>query len=64
MYFKRGLGTMFGIPVRGKILGESRVSNYANVVLFDRALLAGAAFCVMAVRCWGAVEKRGWKWKA
>jgi hypothetical protein len=64
MYFMRGLGTMFGSPVGGKILGESKVSNYRNVVLFDGALLAGAAFCVAAVRFWDAVDKRGWKWRA
>ncbi len=64
MYFMRGLGTMFGSPVGGKILGESRVSNYRNVALFDGALLAGAALCVIAVRFWDAVDKRGWKWKA
>ena len=53
LYFMRGLGTMFGSPMGGKILGDSKVSNYRNVVLFDGALLAGAAFCVVVVRCWG-----------
>jgi hypothetical protein len=64
MYFMRGMGTIFGSPVGGKILGESRLSNYRNVVLFDGALLGGAALCVVAVRCWDAVDKRAWKWKA
>jgi predicted MFS family arabinose efflux permease len=64
VYFVRGLGTMFGSPVGGKILGESRLGNYRNVVLFDAALLAGASFCVIGVRCWDAIEKRAWKWKA
>lgn len=64
IYFVRGLGTMFGSPVGGKILGESRLGNYRNVVLFDAALLAGAACCVVGVRCWDAIDKRAWKWKA
>jgi predicted MFS family arabinose efflux permease len=64
IYFVRGLGTMFGSPVGGKILGESRLGNYRNVVLFDAALLAGAAFCVVGVRCYDAVDKRIWRWKA
>ena len=55
---------MFGSPVGGKILGESVVGNYKNVVLFDGALLAGAALCVIGVRCWDAVDKRAWRWKA
>ena len=64
IYFVRGLGTMFGSPVGGKILGESKLGNYRNVVLFDAALLGGAMFCVIGVRCWDAVDKRAWKWKA
>jgi hypothetical protein len=64
MYFMRGMGTIFGSPVGGKILGESKVSNYKNVALFDGALLGGAALCVVAVRCWDAVDKRAWRWKA
>jgi hypothetical protein len=64
IYFIRGLGTMFGSPVGGKILGESRLINYRNVVLFDAALLAGAVFCVLGVRCYDAVEKKKWRWKA
>ncbi|KAN0106434.1 monocarboxylate transporter [Hyaloscypha variabilis] len=64
IYFVRGLGTMFGSPIGGKILGESKLGNYRNVVLFDAALLGGAMFCVIGVRCWDAVDKRTWKWKA
>jgi hypothetical protein len=41
MYFMRGLGTMFGSPVGGKILGESVLANYRNVIWFDAALLGG-----------------------
>lgn len=64
VYFIRGLGTIFGSPVGGKILGESKLGNYRNVILFDTALLAGAMFCVMGVRFWDAKEKRVWNWRA
>jgi predicted MFS family arabinose efflux permease len=64
IYFVRGLGTMFGSPVGGKILGESVLKNYRGVILFDAALLAGAMFCVIAVRFFDSVEKRSWKWRA
>ncbi|TVY83645.1 Aspyridones efflux protein apdF [Lachnellula suecica] len=64
IYFVRGLGQMFGSPVGGKILGESKLENYKNVVAFDAALLGGAALCVIGVRFWDAVEKRTWRWKA
>ncbi|KAF7874933.1 hypothetical protein EAF04_002107 [Stromatinia cepivora] len=63
IYFVRGLGTMFGSPVGGKILGESKLGNYRGVILFDAALLSGATFCVIAVRLFDSVEKRSWKWK-
>lgn len=55
---------MSGSPIGGKILGESRVGNYRNVVWFDAALLGGAALCVICVRCVDAIDKRTWKWKA
>jgi predicted MFS family arabinose efflux permease len=64
IYFVRGLGTMFGSPIGGKILGESRRANYRNVVVFDVALLASATLCVVGVRCYDAIDKRDWKWKA
>ena len=55
---------MAGSPVGGRILGESKLVNYKNVVWFDAALLGGAALCVIGVRWWDAVEKRAWKWRA
>lgn len=64
VYFVRGLGLMCGSPVGGKILGESRLGNYRSVVWFDAALLGGAAVCVVCVRCWDAVDRRAWNWKA
>ena len=50
MYFMRGLGTMFGAPVGGKILGESVLRNYRSVVWFDAALLGGATLCCFGTR--------------
>lgn len=64
MYFVRGLGAMFGSPVGGRILGDSQLGNYRNVVWFDAALLAGAAVCVVSVRFLDARDKGAWKWKA
>lgn len=63
IYFVRGLGQMFGSPVGGTILGESKIGNYRNMVVFDAVLLGGAALCVVGVRAWDAVEKE-WRWKA
>jgi len=51
-------------PIGGKIVGENKVANYGNVAWFDGALLAGAAFCVLGVRGWDALEKGGWRWRA
>lgn len=64
IYFIRGLGTIFGSPVGGAILGESKLANYRNVVVFDAALLSAAMLCVMGVRFWDAKEKRAWNWRA
>lgn len=66
MYFVRGLGAMVGSPVGGKLLGsgESRLDSWKGVVLFDAALLAGAAFCIVGVRVLHAVDRREWAWKA
>jgi MFS family permease len=64
MYFVRGLGAMVGSPVGGRILGQSELGNYRNMVWFDAALLAGAAVCVVGVRFLDAVDKNVWRWKA
>jgi MFS family permease len=64
MYFVRGLGAMVGSPVGGRILGQSELANYRNVVWFDFALLGGATVCVVSVRALDAVDKKAWKWKA
>ena len=65
MYFMRGLGALFGSPVGGAILGaETTQRKYLNVVYFDSALLFGAAFCIVGVRYFDAVEKGGWRSKA
>lgn len=64
LYFVRGLGSMFGSPVGGQILGESVVKNYMNVVWYDFALFGGATVCVMGVRAYDALDKRSWAWKA
>lgn len=64
IYFIRGLGTFYGSPVGGKILGESSLANYPKVVWYDATLLLGASLCMVGVRWFDAVEKRQWKWKA
>ena len=64
MYFMRGMGTMFGSPVGGKLLGESVLGNFRSVIFFDAALLGGAALCVLGVRWRDAVDKRSWLWRA
>ncbi|TKA75819.1 hypothetical protein B0A49_03541 [Cryomyces minteri] len=47
IYFIRGMGSLFGSPVGGAILGNSVLANYRNVVWFDSALLFGASLCVI-----------------
>lgn len=64
IYFVRGMGALFGSPVGGALLGESVLGNYRAVIWFDAALLFGAAVCVVGVRYFDAVEKKGWKWRA
>lgn len=64
IYFVRGLGAMVGSPVGGKILGQSQLQNYRNMVWFDAALLTGAAVCVVGVRVLDAADKKAWKWRA
>ena len=55
---------VFGSPVGGKILGESVLDNYRNVVLFDAALLVGATLCILGVRWRDAIDKKVWHWVA
>jgi len=64
IYFVRGMGALFGSPVGGAILGDSILNNYRNVIWFDSALLFGASLCVIGVRYFDAVDKKGWKWRA
>ncbi|KAI9836895.1 MAG: hypothetical protein M1819_001060 [Sarea resinae] len=73
IYSVRGMGAVFGSPVGGLILGDADaapktggggLAPYKGLVLFDAALLFGAAGCVMGVRWFDAVEKRAWRWRA
>ena len=64
IYFIRGIGSFFGSPAGGAILGPGLRENYVNVVYFDLALLFGATMCVMGVRYFDAREKGGWRMKA
>ncbi|KAI2631085.1 major facilitator superfamily domain-containing protein [Hypoxylon sp. NC1633] len=62
--FVRGLGTMFGSPVGGQLLGGAELGTraYASIAYWDGALLMGATACCVGVR-W-ADGKGGWKWIA
>lgn len=64
MYFVRGLGSLFGSPVAGLLMGESRRTNYLKVVYFDTALLFGASACVIGVRYFDSLDKGHFKLKA
>ena len=63
--FVRGLGTMFGSPVGGQLLGSSDQgpAAYASVAYWDGALLVGATACCVGVR-WADGKGKGWKWIA
>ena len=60
--FVRGLGTMFGSPVGGQLLGSDR-GAYASLAYWDGALLVGATVCCVGVR-WADGKGKGWKWIA
>lgn len=64
IYFLRGVGSVFGSPVAGAMLGEGKLKNYLTVVYFDSALLFGATLCVVGVRYFDALEKGVFKLKA
>ena len=63
--FVRGLGTMFGSPVGGQLLGSSDqgTAAYTSVAYWDGALLMGATACCVGVR-WADGKGKGWKWIA
>lgn len=63
--FVRGLGTMFGSPVGGQLLGgpEEGTRAYASIAYWDGALLMGATVCCVGVR-WADGKGKGWKWIA
>ncbi|KAK1757315.1 major facilitator superfamily domain-containing protein [Echria macrotheca] len=63
--FIRGLGTMFGSPVGGRLLGgsEKGVGAYAGIAYWDGALLMAATACCVGVR-WADGRGKGWKWVA
>ncbi|KAF9266419.1 monocarboxylate transporter [Marasmius fiardii PR-910] len=80
LLFIRGLGSLFGAPLAGVILGShARIigmgmsgingkdkleMKFNDVVVYDGALLVVSALCVVYVRWLDAVEKRKWKWMA
>ena len=63
--FVRGLGTIFGSPVGGQLLGSSEEGSkaYAGIAYWDGALLVGATACCIGVR-WADGKGKGWKWIA
>ncbi|RYP81551.1 hypothetical protein DL769_001959 [Monosporascus sp. CRB-8-3] len=63
--FVRGLGTMFGSPVGGQLVGSSEEGTgaYVSIAYWDGALLMGATVCCVAVR-WADGKGKGWKWIA
>lgn len=61
--FVRGMGTVFGSPIGGKLLGSSEEGTgaYASIAYLDGALLMGATVCCVGVR-WADGKGKGWKW--
>jgi MFS family permease len=61
----RGLGTMFGSPVGGQLLGapDEGARAYASVAYWDGALLMAATVCCAGVR-WADAKGKGWRWIA
>lgn len=72
IYFVRGLGTLFGNPVGGLVLGAAppgtglvqRMGDFQNLIWYDGALLLGSSICVVGVRYFDAVDKKRWAWRA
>jgi MFS family permease len=63
--FVRGLGTMFGTPVGGQLLGttDKGAVAYVNIAYWDGALLIAATGCCVGLR-WMDSRGKGWKWVA
>ncbi|KAL8822512.1 MAG: hypothetical protein Q9191_006751 [Dirinaria sp. TL-2023a] len=63
--FVRGLGTIFGSPVGGQLLGSSEKGSeaYAGIVYWDGTLLTCATLCCVGLR-WAHGKDKGWKWIA
>ncbi|RWA10318.1 hypothetical protein EKO27_g4776 [Xylaria grammica] len=63
--FVRGLGTLFGTPVGGQLLGSciEGTKAYSQVAYWDGALLMGATACCVGVR-WADGKGNGWRWVA
>ncbi|KAH6850831.1 major facilitator superfamily domain-containing protein [Chaetomium sp. MPI-CAGE-AT-0009] len=61
----RGLGTMFGSPVGGQLLGapDEGARAYVSVAYWDGALLMAATVCCAGVR-WADAKGKGWRWIA
>ncbi|KAG6829269.1 hypothetical protein H0H92_005089 [Tricholoma furcatifolium] len=79
IYFIRGLGTMFGAPLAGVILGTSKrygdsslisggadvlQGRFNNIVVYTGILLIAAGVCVSYVRWLDARDKGRWQWRA
>ncbi|KAL0579926.1 hypothetical protein V5O48_002097 [Marasmius crinis-equi] len=78
LLFIRGLGSIFGAPLAGLILGSHTRTSFGNsevdskalrkkfndVVVYDGVLLMASALCVLYVRWLDARDKGRWKWKA
>lgn len=63
LLFVRGLGTMLGSPVGGRLLGEKR-DEYRGLACWDGALLMASVVCCFGVRWADARGKGGWRWVA
>ncbi|KAL2190329.1 MFS general substrate transporter [Thermothelomyces heterothallicus CBS 203.75] len=63
--FVRGLGTLFGSPVGGQLLGRAAegARAYTSVACWDGALLMAATLCCVGVR-WADAKGKGWRWIA
>ncbi|KAF8079387.1 MFS general substrate transporter [Lyophyllum atratum] len=79
VYFIRGLGSVFGAPLAGVILGTYKrngdtsvvpggtsvlQSRFNEVAIYSGILLIGAGICVSYVRWLDARDKGRWAWKA